>query len=125
MVVRLRHGSSACRVPPTHLICIAALAIITAALILHPLAIILPYSVLSRTPLATFHPHPVTHAFRPPPPPQELDIKTYARLVCTLLDIPVYDDPVESLHVLFTLYLEFKNNPIFRCGVGGNSGPTP
>ncbi|PNW83496.1 hypothetical protein CHLRE_05g241637v5 [Chlamydomonas reinhardtii] len=44
----------------------------------------------------------------------ELDIKTYARLVCTLLDIPVYDDPVESLHVLFTLYLEFKNNPIFR-----------
>lgn len=45
---------------------------------------------------------------------QELDIKTYAKLVCTLLDIPVYDDPIESLHVLFTLYLEFKNNPIFR-----------
>ncbi|KXZ41654.1 hypothetical protein GPECTOR_340g77 [Gonium pectorale] len=44
----------------------------------------------------------------------ELDIKTYAKLVCTLLDIPVYDDPIESLHVLFTLYLEFKNNPIFR-----------
>ena len=46
----------------------------------------------------------------------ELDLKTYAKMVCTLLDIPVYDDPVESLHVLFTLYLEFKNNPIFRWG---------
>jgi hypothetical protein len=56
---------------------------------------------------------------KPPPPLQELDIKTYARLVCTLLDIPVYDDPVESLHVLFTLYLEFKNNPIFRCVLRG------
>lgn len=46
--------------------------------------------------------------------PQELDLKTYSKVVCTLLDIPVYDDPIESLHVLFTLYLEFKNNPVFR-----------
>ncbi|KAG2491221.1 hypothetical protein HYH03_010430 [Edaphochlamys debaryana] len=62
----------------------------------------------------------------------ELDVKTYAKLVCTLLDIPVYDDPIESLHVLFTLYLEFKNNPIFRQhmemenrldNMGGVGGP--
>ncbi len=56
-------------------------------------------------------------SFTPPhhtSPSQELDLKTYAKLVCTLLDIPVYDNPIESLHVLFTLYLEFKNNPIFR-----------
>lgn len=44
----------------------------------------------------------------------ELDLKTYSKVVCTLLDIPVYDNPIESLHVLFTLYLEFKNNPVFR-----------
>lgn len=41
-------------------------------------------------------------------------MKTYTKLVCSLLDIPVHDNPVESLHVLFTLYLEFKNNPIFK-----------
>ena len=26
----------------------------------------------------------------------------------------MYDNLVESLHVLFTLYLEFKNNPYFN-----------
>ncbi len=58
-----------------------------------------------------------TPGLSPPPspvPPQELDLKIYAKVVCTLLDIPVYENPIESLHVLFTLYLEFKNNPVFR-----------
>ncbi|MEW5306590.1 MAG: hypothetical protein WDW38_007898 [Sanguina aurantia] len=44
----------------------------------------------------------------------DLDLKTYSKMLCALLDIPVYENPVESLHVLFTLYLEFKNNPVFR-----------
>lgn len=45
---------------------------------------------------------------------QDLDLKTYVNLICSLLDIPVYDNPIESLHVLFTLFLEFKTNPFFR-----------
>lgn len=45
---------------------------------------------------------------------QDLDLKTYSKMLCALLDIPVYENPVESLHVLFTLYLEFKNNPVFK-----------
>lgn len=43
----------------------------------------------------------------------DLELKTFVKMVCALLDIPVYDNPIESLHVLFTLYLEFKNNPVF------------
>lgn len=39
--------------------------------------------------------------------------------MCSILDIPVYENPVESLHVLFTLYLEFKHNPIFSQHVAG------
>ena len=35
-------------------------------------------------------------------------------MLCGILDIPVYDNPIESLHVLFSLYLEFKSNPIFK-----------
>jgi len=34
-------------------------------------------------------------------------------MICGILDIPVYENPVESLHLLFSLYLEFKHNPIF------------
>lgn len=43
----------------------------------------------------------------------DVDLKTFVKMVCAVLDIPVYDNPIESLHVLFTLYLEFKNNPVF------------
>jgi len=52
-----------------------------------------------------------------PLPSAELDmeVRQYAKIVCALLDIPVYDDKlVESLHVLFTLYTEFKNNAHFQ-----------
>jgi hypothetical protein len=31
-----------------------------------------------------------------------------------VLDIPVYNNLVESLHVMFTTYLEFKNNPFLQ-----------
>jgi len=44
----------------------------------------------------------------------ELDVKDYAKVVCAMLDIPVYDKITESLHVLFTLYSEFKNNSHFQ-----------
>jgi len=38
-------------------------------------------------------------------------IKLYFLLVA-LLDIPVYKSRVQSLHVLFTLYAEFKNSQV-------------
>ncbi|SPQ93183.1 unnamed protein product (mitochondrion) [Plasmodiophora brassicae] len=37
-----------------------------------------------------------------------LDLVNTAKLVCAILDIPVYNNLKESLHVLFTLYLEYK-----------------
>lgn len=44
----------------------------------------------------------------------DLDVQEFSRLVCAILDIPVYDKTVESLHVLFTLYSDFKNNAHFQ-----------
>jgi intraflagellar transport protein 46 len=44
----------------------------------------------------------------------KLDVAEYARVVCAILDIPVYEKITESLHVLFTLYSEFKNNSHFQ-----------
>ena len=39
----------------------------------------------------------------------DVDLKTYAHIVCNLLDIPVHNNNIiESLHVLYTLYSEFK-----------------
>lgn len=57
-----------------------------------------------------------------PGPDLEVDLQTYARVVCSLLDIPVYSQPsaknlVESLHVLFTLYSDFKSNPHFQAAM--------
>lgn len=56
----------------------------------------------------------------------DLDLKTYTKMLCGILDIPVHDNPIESLHVLFSLYLEFKSNPIFKQQLdmdrAGNAG---
>ncbi len=48
-------------------------------------------------------------------PGADLDVtlKQYAKVVCALLDIPVYSNHVESLHVLFSLYSAFKENQHF------------
>jgi hypothetical protein len=44
-----------------------------------------------------------------------LSLEDYVRMLCVILDIPVYDGSiVESLHVFFTLYLEFKSNQVGR-----------
>ena len=57
-----------------------------------------------------------------PGPDLEVDLQTYAKIVCAMLDIPVYSQPsaknlVESLHVLFTLYSDFKSNPHFQAAM--------
>lgn len=39
----------------------------------------------------------------------ECDLLTYIDVVCALLDIPVYESRIESLHLLFSLYSAVKN----------------
>ena len=45
-----------------------------------------------------------------------LTLPDLVQVLCNALDIPVYDNPIESLHVMFSLFLEFKNNPYFNGG---------
>jgi len=52
----------------------------------------------------------------------DLDLKDYARVVCSIMDIPVYHNVIESLHVMCTLYREFKNNQHFQNIVRGQQG---
>ncbi|EEH58315.1 uncharacterized protein MICPUCDRAFT_4721, partial [Micromonas pusilla CCMP1545] len=55
-------------------------------------------------------------------PDENLDVtpEHLAKLMCGILDIPVYDDNIlESVHVMFSLYLEFKNHPKFGKAAGG------
>eukprot|EP01033_Poteriospumella_lacustris_P015399 gene15399-11007_t len=49
-----------------------------------------------------------------PSPDLDLSLAEYAKVLCSILDIPVYDNPIESLHLLFSLFVEFKNNPHFQ-----------
>lgn len=59
-----------------------------------------------------------------PPPDLDLTLPEYAKLLCSILDIPVYENPVESLHLLFTLFTDFRNNPHFqamRAGTGADA----
>ena len=49
----------------------------------------------------------------------DMDLGQYCKLACALLDIPVHNTTnnknlIESLHVLFTLYSEFRANPHFQ-----------
>jgi intraflagellar transport protein 46 len=48
-----------------------------------------------------------------------ISLDNYAKLVCNMLDIPIYDlnsnkAVIEALHVFFTLYSEFKENQHFQ-----------
>lgn len=50
-----------------------------------------------------------------PPPGINLDLEQYVRMLCAILDIPVHNNVTESLHVMFTLYLEFRENQHFKA----------
>ena len=54
----------------------------------------------------------------------DMSLQEYVRTICSLVDIPVHPggSAVQSLHVLFTLYSEFKNNPHFGNMGGGPTG---
>jgi intraflagellar transport protein 46 len=71
-----------------------------------------------------------------PLPTADLALSTeeYARVVCALLDIPVHGGGgggggggaqpgalIQALHVLFTLFLEFKENPHFQLGAAARA----
>ncbi|KAM9299360.1 intraflagellar transport protein 46 homolog [Gastrophryne carolinensis] len=45
----------------------------------------------------------------------ECDLPTYIDMICGILDIPVYKSRIQSLHVLFSLYSEFKNSQHFKA----------
>lgn len=49
-------------------------------------------------------------------PSAELDVsfEDLVRLMCAILEIPVRNNIVESLHCLFTLFAEFERNPAFQ-----------
>jgi len=42
-----------------------------------------------------------------------LTLQSYVDVICSLLDIPVYKSRVQALHVLFTLFLAFRNSEHF------------
>lgn len=63
-----------------------------------------------------------------PGPELDLSLEDYARMICTMLDIPVHKltnkkSVVEALHHLFTLYAEFKENPHFGRQKTGVDNP--
>lgn len=57
-----------------------------------------------------------------PSPDLDLTLAEYCKVLCSLLDIPTYDNPIESLHVMFSLYTDFKNNPHFQAMKQGGQG---
>lgn len=49
-----------------------------------------------------------------PSPDLDLSLAEYSKVLCSILDIPTYENPIESLHLMFSLYMDFKNNPHFQ-----------
>ncbi|CAK9035355.1 unnamed protein product [Durusdinium trenchii] len=53
----------------------------------------------------------------------ELDLPSYVKIFASVLDVPVYNQITETLHVIFTLYSEFKSNQHFsKTDTAGNFG---
>merc|ERR1712228_284995 len=52
-----------------------------------------------------------------------LDLPQYIRVIAAILDVPVHSQLTETLHVIFTLYSEFKSNQHFsKTETVGNFG---
>ncbi|KAK2532848.1 Ift46 [Columba guinea] len=49
----------------------------------------------------------------------------YVDMVCAVLDIPVHKGRIQPLHVLFSLYSEFKNSQHFKPLADGEKGRSP
>jgi len=71
-------------------------------------------------------PAPIEELLEHNPLPGEdisLDLASYVRTTCAMLDIPVYGSLTESLHVLFTLYSDFKSNVHFQQQMQNDGAP--
>jgi len=56
----------------------------------------------------------------------ELELPDYIKIIASILDVPVYNQITETLHVIFTLYSEFKSNQHFsKTDNTGNFGQDP
>ncbi|TRY90572.1 hypothetical protein DNTS_018354 [Danionella cerebrum] len=55
----------------------------------------------------------------------DCDLTQYVDIICGILDIPVYKNRIHSLHVLFTLYSEFRNSQHFKTVTEGQKSDTP
>ncbi|CAF1166642.1 unnamed protein product [Adineta steineri] len=53
----------------------------------------------------------------------DTDLTTYTDIACALLDIPVYESRIQSLHALFSLYLGFKNSENIRTVANADKNP--
>ena len=49
-----------------------------------------------------------------PPAQLDVDLIQYTKILCAFLDIPTHGNLVESLHVMFTLFMDFKANQHFQ-----------
>ncbi|KAG5180253.1 intraflagellar transport complex B protein 46 [Tribonema minus] len=59
-----------------------------------------------------------------PGPELEMSLEEYAKTICAIMDIPVYENIIESLHLLFTVYQEFKNNAHFAGAAASGAAPS-
>lgn len=53
----------------------------------------------------------------------ELDLPSYIKVIASILDVPVYSQMTETLHVIFTLFSEFKSNQHFSKTDGLQNDP--
>ncbi|KAG8522212.1 Intraflagellar transport protein 46 [Galemys pyrenaicus] len=60
-------------------------------------------------------------------PTAEIDcsLAEYIDMICAILDIPIYKSRIQSLHLLFSLYSEFKNSQHFKALAEGKKTFTP
>lgn len=65
------------------------------------------------------------HEVQLPGADTDLSTEEYARIVCALLDVPVYGSLVQSLHLVFTLYNDFKANQHFAQYDDAGAAPPP
>lgn len=60
-------------------------------------------------------------------PTVEIDcsLAEYIDMICAILDIPFYKSRIQSLHLLFSLYSEFKNSQHFKALAEGKKSIHP
>nr|XP_019571906.1 PREDICTED: intraflagellar transport protein 46 homolog isoform X4 [Rhinolophus sinicus] len=60
-------------------------------------------------------------------PTAEIDcsLAKYVDMICAILDIPIYKSRIQSLHLLFSLYSEFKNSQHFKALAEGKKAFSP